>query len=334
MAELAVRNVAGNLAKATAREILYRFRGEYDEQLVKERILQKLDLLKDHLEALRNKEFKTALEQLKCWALSRGDLNSEMNIMILNQIREKSSEAAQNVKEPIDKIRAYTMNAYAMYHLQASLELKEGKSEEESFRSAKRVAQNVLKVVLELDFVRSACDVENGRSIAWIFRSNTSRRALLAEIVSLSQCIWQLPPYDENANHPRDQLLCEAVTRLVKDGSVHIWDAPVGHMLPGIELKTLRGHSYDVLCLTVFDGDSKAISGSYDKTLKVWSLPSEFGEKQRVICSHGQSLAESNDDTLEIEFNSGIEPVFEIGSTSEIEPVFETEKTTCECSWW
>ena len=67
MAELAVRNVAGNLANATTREILHRFRGEYDEQLVKEQILQKLDLLKDHLEALRNKEFKTALEQLKLW---------------------------------------------------------------------------------------------------------------------------------------------------------------------------------------------------------------------------------------------------------------------------
>merc|ERR1712185_453047 len=99
--------------------------------------------------------------------------------------------------------------------------------------------------------------------------------------------------------------------------TLKVWDLRTGSCV-----HTLQGHSDCVRCLTVFDGDSKAISGSDDKTLKVWSLPFEFGEKQRVICSHGQSLAESNDDTFEIE------------STSEIEPVFETEKTTCECSWW
>merc|ERR1711998_470252 len=108
-----------------------------------------------------------------------------------------------------------------------------------------------------------------------------------------------------------------------EDITLKVWDLRTGSCV-----HTLQGHSGSVRCLTVFDGDCKAISGGSDKTLKVWSLPSEFGEKQRVICSHGQSLAESNDDTLEIEFNSGIEPVFEIGSTSEIEPVFETEKTT------
>merc|ERR1711998_12576 len=107
------------------------------------------------------------------------------------------------------------------------------------------------------------------------------------------------------------------------DKTLKVWDLRTGSCV-----RTLQGHSDRVWCLTVFDGDSKAISGSSDNTLKVWSLPSEFGEKQRVICSHGQSLAESNDETLEIEFNSGIEPVFKIGSTSEIEPVFETEKTT------
>ena len=44
-------------------------------------------------------------------------------------------------------------------------------------------------------------------------------------------------------------------------------------MKTGSCLHTLTGHSDVVMCCAMFDGDSKAISGSDDKTLKVWLLP-------------------------------------------------------------
>ena len=100
------------------------------------------------------------------------------------------------------------------------------------------------------------------------------------------------------------------------DETLKVWDLRTGSCV-----HTLQGHSGRVLCSTVFDGDSKAISGSADETLKVWNLPLESDQKQGMICSYDQSIAESIDEKVQIESTSAIEPVFEIESS-------------IKCSFW
>ena len=273
MTDFVVNTAATAVAKVAVSEIVSHFRGEYDEQQVKEQILQKLDVLKDHLEALRNKEFKTALETLTMWSRSDNDANNELNMDRLKKAQELSMEAAQIVKDPIDKVRSYAMNIYAVYFRQAFLGIREGKSEEASFRLAKRETQNILRVVLEKDFVRSACEVENGKSFISYMRPKTSRRLLLAEVASISHAVLSLPPCSENWSHPCLDIFDEAVTKITSEGSTHIQKELVDRIINPKLQKTLTGHSRYVRCCAVFDGDSKAISGSGDGTLKVWLLP-------------------------------------------------------------
>ena len=311
MTDFVVNTAATAVAKVAVSEIVSHFRGEYDEQQVKEQILQKLDVLKDHLEALRNKEFKTALETLTMWSRSDNDANNELNMDRLKKAQELSMEAAQIVKDPIDKVRSYAMNIYAVYFRQAFLGIREGKSEEASFRLAKRETQNILRVVLEKDFVRSACEVENGKSFISYMRPKTSRRLLLAEVASISHAVLSLPPCSENWSHPCLDIFDEAVTKITSEGSTHIQKELVDRIINPKLHKTLTGHSGTVLCCAVFHGDSKAISGSWDDTLKVWDLKSGScvhtltGHSDLVTCcavfdGDSKAISGSGDGTLKV----------------------------------
>ena len=311
MTDFVVNTTATAVAKVAVSEIVSHFRGEYDEQQVKEQILQKLDVLKDHLEALRNKEFKTALETLTMWSRSENDANNKLNMDRLRKAQELSMEAAHIVKDPIDKVRSYAMNIYAVYFRQAFLGIREGKSEEASFRLAKRETQNILRVVLEKDFVRSACEVESGKSFISYMRPKTSRRLLLAEVASISHAVLSLPPCSENWSHPCLDIFDEAVTKMTSEGSTHIQKELVDRIINPKLHKTLAGHSGWVQCCAVFDGDSKAISGSDDKTLKVWDLKSGScvhtlrGHSDGVICcavfdGDSKAISGSGDKTLKV----------------------------------
>src|SRR3989304_1322602 len=55
----------------------------------------------------------------------------------------------------------------------------------------------------------------------------------------------------------------------------------------GLCERTLQGHTNWVMCVSVFmgsDGDPRIVSGSYDATLKVWSV--ETGLCERTLQGH------------------------------------------------
>lgn len=114
MAEFAIP-VIETVSYVAARNIVPFFQGGYDEQQVKEQILNSLDVLKDDVKALREKEYKTAYEYLKAWSKSPDVANSEGNMKRLEKAEGLSMEAAQNMKDPIDKIRSYTMNTCCLF---------------------------------------------------------------------------------------------------------------------------------------------------------------------------------------------------------------------------
>ena len=126
--------------------------------------------------------------------------------------------------------------------------------------------------------MQSACDVEV--STSWFTgRDKTLRRKLLAAVVNVSHGLSLLHPVSENANHPRLEKFENAVMKMCEGGSKHLAGAHVEHVLavagsgPVEYKRPLTGHSDYVRCCAVFAGGSKALSGSGDKSLKVWYLP-------------------------------------------------------------
>ena len=116
VAEATIEATAGAAGRATARNIASLFQGEYDEQQVKE--------LKDDLEALQTVQYNTAFETLRRWFRSLAAKNSEQNMDRLNQVKELSMQAVQIMKDPIDQIRSYKMNIFAVYFRHAYKDIK------------------------------------------------------------------------------------------------------------------------------------------------------------------------------------------------------------------
>ena len=82
-------------------------------------------------------------------------------------------------------------------------------------------------------------------------------------------------------------------------------------LIPTSEVATLAGHSHWVMCCAVFAGGSRALSGSYDNTLKVWNLDTNTviatldGHTSYVNCcavfAEGRrALSGSSDRTLKV----------------------------------
>ena len=51
------------------------------------------------------------------------------------------------------------------------------------------------------------------------------------------------------------------------DRTVKVWDVTTGNCL-----KTLEGHSDNVISVAISDDGSRVISGSHDKTVRLWNL--------------------------------------------------------------
>ncbi len=56
----------------------------------------------------------------------------------------------------------------------------------------------------------------------------------------------------------------------------------------GTELRTLSGHTTSVRAVAVTPDRKRAVSGSYDKTLKVWDL--ESGTEVCTLSGHTHSV--------------------------------------------
>ena len=55
-----------------------------------------------------------------------------------------------------------------------------------------------------------------------------------------------------------------------RDNTIKVWDMNTGELL-----NTLEGHSYLVASVAITSDNSKIVSGSWDKTIKVWDLHEE-----------------------------------------------------------
>jgi WD40 repeat protein len=65
-----------------------------------------------------------------------------------------------------------------------------------------------------------------------------------------------------------------------------VWDVQTG-----AEERTLTGHSDGVTAVAVTPDGRRAISASYDRTLKVWDLDqTSFGLEERTLTGHGSGV--------------------------------------------
>eukprot|EP00957_Ditylum_brightwellii_P120733 9209671-Ditylum_brightwellii.AAC.1 len=167
---------------------------------------------------------------------------------------------------------------YAEYHkLALSSETKEGGGEPD-WTMGKRQAQEIMRQYLAENMLpqlhRAAKEeLQGSNPLTRTFRDTKKRRQMLLSFVHLNWSFCAMHPISCNSTHPRFPELEKAVLRACKRDQVTMLPAEICSLMEQPQERfSLEGHTNTVNCCAVFAGGTRAVSGSDDKTLRVWDL--------------------------------------------------------------
>uniref|UniRef100_A0A7S4S906 Uncharacterized protein n=2 Tax=Ditylum brightwellii TaxID=49249 RepID=A0A7S4S906_9STRA len=270
-------------------QILTQVEDHYNEIAVKDQILSELQQIRDDTKVLRGVDFETARDKLTLWSKTRDDMGSFIDIAPLDTASECAARAFHVVSDPLDRLMAVKFLVFADYHRVAlSWETDDGNPD---WDKGKKAAQAIMHLYFsERKFpqlYKAAKEELKGKNRATrVLRDKKKRREMLLNFNLLDRSVFAMHPVNESSNHPEFPELEKAVVRACysKGGKIMMLPANIGHTLGPTERITLGGHSDTVNCCALYSGDKLAISGSRDKTLRVWNLFT--GEQVQILKGH------------------------------------------------
>ncbi|CAB9503415.1 WD-40 repeat [Seminavis robusta] len=290
---------ANQVLTEAARGLAYTQRDQYNEDDIKERLLRDLEIIKEDTKALRNADFKTARDALRVVLASNESITSPTNLRRLRLVHDCASKAWNTVPDPLDKLSALSFLVFSNYHLvavesAATAVASNNTGITPNWTAGKAEACSLLAQYVgysDLPQLHKAAEEEVGTSSfrLSVFKDKTKRRKLLGLYAQLMSNVCNLSPPANTHGLPKLENVNAALLRsqhkIVDDHTCYL-----GFLKGTSQLlrATLMGHTDSVLCCAVYENGKRALSGSNDKTLKVWDLTT--GKELKKLQGHSGSV--------------------------------------------
>ncbi|CAB9513612.1 WD-40 repeat protein [Seminavis robusta] len=255
---------------------------EYQYKLINRWI--QMDIRRIDAKKRVNGDLKMARDKLGLVQLSvssSAPMTSSANLRILRVVRDCAAKAWKAVRDPKDKITSLSILVITNYHLAAAVEStnhcnwKAGKQETFSLLS---------KHLSDLPELHKAAKEEMEPSFFNKFKDKEKQWRLLELYARLMSHVNALRPQSMSDDLPKFYNVESAVLKSCPQFRQKSLDLRFAHFEQPLLRGNLTGHDNKIQCCTVYQNGKRALTGSYDNTLKVWNLST--GKLLRTLAGH------------------------------------------------